>query len=88
MMKTKSIHSIETVTVCKDFTYADVLLLEDNLDGGYEVYPLHIVFHPFGELDFYKGNKATAAYDSMNFSDEVWNTVYEWISNNIPALED
>lgn len=87
-MKTKSIHSIETVTIDPEFAFADVLLLEDNLDGSDDVYPLHIVFHPHGELDFYKGNKLTAAYDSMDFSDEVWNTIYEWISNNIPAIED
>ena len=87
IMKTELTYSIETVKIANDFSYADVLIVEETRTTN-EAFPLHIVFHPSGELDFYKGNKTTFAYDCMDFSNEVWDLIYEWISNNVPALED
>ena len=87
MMKTESIYSIETVKITDE--YADVLILEDNLDGGHSVFPLHIIIHPCGDLDFLKGNNESFdVMSDMNFSEEVWDVIYNWLADNVPAPED
>lgn len=87
MMKTKSIYSIETVKVTDKF--ADVLILEDNLDGSDSVFPLHIVIHSCGELDFFKGNNESFEVTAdLGFSDEVWEVVMDWVVDNVPSSDD
>ena len=81
-MTTNSIYSIESVKVTKEF--ADVLIITDHLDNSESRYPLHIVLHPYGEMDFFKGNNESFEVNAtLGMSEEAWEVVSEWIANNI-----